>query len=60
MNREYEALRLRYEALSRDWNRLRDIEEEWRLLRNRVIHWSLLIAALWMGYEAFAVIAGWR
>ena len=55
MNREHEALKLRYEALSRDWNRLRDIEDDWRLLRDRV----LLFGGLTMGAWAFAVIAGW-
>lgn len=46
MNREYQALKIRYEALSRDWHRQRDVEREWRTLRDRIFYALAFIAGL--------------
>lgn len=55
MSRNDAMLKARYRALARDWNRLRDIERDWRTLRVRVVYAFALV----MSASAFAVIAGW-
>ena len=47
--------KMRYDALSADWHRLRDIEREWRQLRDKV----LMVAAIVAGMIPLAIIAGW-
>ena len=46
MNREHEALKIRYRALSDDWNRMRNVEREWAMLRDKVIYLCCAVAIL--------------
>lgn len=52
--REYQALQIRYDALSRDWNKHRDLECKWRTLRDRVF----MAAGAVMGLAALSVVLG--
>ena len=53
MDREYEILLRRYFAVSRDWNRLRDIEGNWRRTEKIFIVAGtlVLILALFIGID---------
>jgi len=41
---------LRYKALERDWNRLRDIEEQWRRFHQTVVYAAALCGVLFVGF----------
>jgi hypothetical protein len=45
IDRETEALRLRYKALSDDWNRIRDRDQQWLRFERRV-GWAAAIILL--------------
>lgn len=51
---ELEALEVRYRALAKDWNRLRDIEYQWVNARNTVLRVGALVGVIFF----FSVITG--
>ena len=53
--RELRAAQLRLDALARDWNRLRDIEDEWKVFTNRVVLAAAFVGAL----SATSLLMGW-
>ncbi len=55
LERDHEALRLRYKALSDDWNRQRDHEAEWNTFTRRVFWFGSGVALI----AALCVIAGY-
>ena len=52
--REFEAVCLQRDALSRDWNRMRDNERDWRIFTRR----TFLAAGVVMCLAALAVVMG--
>ena len=46
LRKELRAARLRLDALSKDWNRHRDIEREWRLFSERTFVTGIILASV--------------
>lgn len=53
--REFNALQLRLDALSRDWNKHRDVEQEWRRFRDGTFLAAGVIGCL----ASLSVLLGW-